>query len=80
MGKASGSNKRPSSRVKDQPAGKRHDAQQRAQSAAPVSSDAAGADELIGSQLKTDQEFEEEIAEFAKQLERSCLLKLANHA
>lgn len=77
--KAGGANKRPSSSVKDQPAGKRHDAKERAQSAAPVSSEIAGADELVG-YLKTDQEFEEEIAEFAKQLELSCLQKLANHA
>ena len=70
--KATAANKRPSSSVKDQPAGKRHDAKERAQSAAPVPSDIAGADELVG-QLKTDQEFEEEIAEFARQLELSCL-------
>ena len=30
--------------------------------------------------MESDQEFEAEIAEFARQLERNCLEKLANHA
>ena len=29
---------------------------------------------------KSDQEFEAEIADFARQLERNCAAKLANHA
>ena len=30
--------------------------------------------------MKSDQEFEADIADFAKQLERNCVQQLANHA